>query len=89
MKVKEVKKGDLFTIDNTLSRPKLKLEKGYIDMVSNYIWEHNEEVDAFIMDERQIEKCVRILRITREVFDAHKKKLSDRYIGGDIIEDKV
>ena len=32
MKLKEIQSGEIFTIDNTLTYPKLRTRKGYVDM---------------------------------------------------------
>ncbi len=80
MKVKEVKTGEIFCIDNTLVKPKLKLKEGYIDMASQIIWVCREEVEAEILTDMQIMTVQRKWRITAEEFEKHKQKLIKKYI---------
>lgn len=80
MKVKEVKTGKVFRIDNTFVKPKLKLKEGYIDMSSQIIWVCKEEVDAEILTGMQIITVQRKWGITAEEFEKHKQMLIKKYI---------
>ena len=80
MKVKDVKTGEIFRIDNTFVRPKLKLKEGYIDMTSQIIWICREEVEAEILTGMQIITVQRKWRLTAKEFEKHKQKLIKKYI---------
>ena len=80
MKVKDVKIGEIFRIDNTFVRPKLKLKEGYIDMASQIIWVCREEVEAEILTDMQIITVRRKWRLTAEEFEKHKQMIIKKYI---------
>lgn len=80
MKVKDVKIGEVFRIDNTFARPKLKLKEGYVDIASQIIWICREEIDAEILTGMQIITVQRGWGITAEEFEKHKQKLIKKYI---------
>jgi len=79
MKVNEIKPWQIFTIDNTLIYPKLKLHKGFIDMRTQYIYSYKEEVQANLLSETQLRKIMSNWRMTQEKFDKYMKELIKRY----------
>ena len=80
MKVKEVKVGEIFTIDSSWVRPKLKLKQGFLDMATQYIWVCWEEHEAEVLTDIQIIKIARNWRLTLEQFERHKQKMVKKYI---------
>lgn len=80
MKVKDIKPGQIFNIDLTNVRPKLKLQKGFLDMASLYVYEGKDDVDAFLPTESQIIKIRNNWRMTEEKFNDFKEALIRRYI---------
>ena len=80
MKVKEVEIEKIFRIDNTFSRPKLKIKKGYVDIASQYVWICREEVNAEILTNKQIETIIKNWKLTPEQFGKHKQMLIKKYI---------
>lgn len=52
MKLKELKKGDIFNIENTSSYPKLKLDKGYVDIRDDIVnvSSNCDDREVFMMD---------------------------------------
>ena len=80
MKVKEVEIEKIFRIDNTFSRPKLKIKKGYVDIASQYVWICREEVNAEILTNKQIETIIKNWKLTPEQFEKHKQMLIKKYI---------
>jgi len=83
MKINEVKPGQIFTTDNTLTYPKLKLHKGFIDMRTQYIYLCKEDVSAWLLSETQIRKVMSNWRMSQEEFDKYKEELIKRY---DVLE---
>ena len=79
MKVNEVKPGQIFTTDNTLAYPKLKLHKGFIGMRSQYIYLCWRDVSAWLLTEAQIRKVMINFRMSREEFDKYRGELIKRY----------
>jgi len=80
MKVKDIKIGEIFRIDNTFVKPKLKLKEGYIDMASQIIWVCREEVEAEILTDTQIRNVIQSWKLTSEQFEKHRQKLIKKYI---------
>jgi hypothetical protein len=80
MKVKDVEVGQIFNIDLTNVRPKLKLKKGFVDMASLYVYEGKDDVDAFLLTESQIIKVRNNWRMTEGKFNDFKEALIRRYI---------
>jgi len=83
MKVNEVKPGQIFTTDNTLTYPKLKLHKGFISMRTQYIWLCKEDVQATLLSWVQLRKVMSDWRMSQEEFDRYKEGLIKRY---DVLE---
>lgn len=79
MKVNEVESGQIFTIDNTLIYPKLKLRKGFIDMRTQYIYLCKGDVSAWPLSEAQLRKVRYNWRMTQEEFDKYKEGLIKKY----------
>lgn len=79
MKVNEVEPGQIFTIDNTLIYPKLKLHRGFIDMRTQYIYLCKEDVSAWLLSETQLRKIMSDWRMSQEKFDKYKKGLIKKY----------
>ena len=80
MKVKDVKVGEIFRIDNTFVRPKLKLKEGFIDMATRYIWICREEVEAEILTDVQIATVTRMWGMPPEKFEEYKQRLIKKHI---------
>ena len=80
MKVKDVKVGEIFTIDNSNVRPKLKLAEGFLDMATQYTYVNKEEIDASICTESELNRILQNWRWTAEKFEKYKKMLVRRYI---------
>jgi hypothetical protein len=55
-KIEEFNKGQLITIEETPSYPKLKLEKGYIDIRDDIINKNNLEFEAREMSKEEVLK---------------------------------
>jgi len=79
MKVNEVKPGQIFSTDNTLTYPKLKLHKGFISMRTQYIWLCKGDDLAWPSTEAQTRKIMSNFRMSREEFDKYKEELIKRY----------
>ena len=56
MKMKEVKIGEIFNIENTPSYPKLKIDGGYVDMRDDIVNKSGncDERDVYIMNCQEI-----------------------------------
>ena len=80
MKIKDIKTGDLFVIDNTMTRPKLKLKEGYLDIASLMIWTCREETEARVLTDIQIEKVRYNWKMKKEDFEKYNQMLIRRYI---------
>ena len=80
MKVKDIKVGEIFAIDYSGVRPKLKLKEGYLDLASQYVWVCNQEIDAEILTDSQLTKIARNWRMTMEEFEKYKQKMIRKYI---------
>jgi len=83
MKVNEVKPGQIFTTDNTLTYPKLKLHKGFISMKTQYIWLCKGNVLANLLSGAQLRKIMNNWGMSQEEFDKYKEGLIKRY---DVLE---
>lgn len=80
MKVRDIKAGEIFTIDNTYTRPKLKLNNGFLDMRTQYIYINKEHVNAAICTESELTRILRNWGWTPEKFEKYRKMLIERYI---------
>jgi len=80
MKVKDVKVGEIFTLDNSRTRPKLKLDEGFLDMVTQYTYVNREEIDATVCTELELNRILQNWGWTIEKFENYKKELIKRYI---------
>ena len=83
MKVNEVEPGQIFTIDNTLIHPKLKLHKGFIDMRTQYIYLCKGDIQANLLSWGQLRKVMSNWGMSQEEFDKYKEGLIKRY---DVLE---
>ena len=83
MKVNEVKQGQIFTTDNTLTYPKLKLHKGFISMRTKYIYLCKGDVLAWPLSEAQLRKIMSNWGMSQEEFDKYREELIKRY---DVLE---
>ena len=83
MKVNEVKPGQIFTTDNTLTYPKLKLHKGFVSMRTQYIWLCKGNDLAWPLSEAQIRKVRNGWGMNQEEFDKYKEELIKKY---DVLE---
>jgi len=79
VKVNEVEPGQIFTIDNTLIYPKLKLHKGFIDMRTQYIYLCKGDVQANLLSWGQLRKVMSNWRMIQEEFDKYKEELIKKY----------
>jgi len=79
MKVEDLKPGQIFTIDNTLIYPKLKLHKGFIDMRTQYIYSCKGNVSARLLSWDQIRKVMSDWGMSQEKFDKYKEELIKKY----------
>lgn len=80
MKAKEVKTGEIFVIDNTYTRPKLKLEKGYVDLLSGYVWVCRLEVPAEVLTESGLMKVRIKWKITEGNFNKYVEAVRRKHI---------
>lgn len=80
MKVKDIKVGEIFVIDNTMTKPKLKLEQGYVDMSSLYMFSGKKDTTARVLTEADIMKVRFKWKMTEEDFGNYKQMLIRRYI---------
>ena len=83
MKVNEVKPGQIFTTDNTLTYPKLKLRKGFISMRIQYTYLCRGDVLAWPLSEAQLRKIMSNWGMSQEEFDKYREELIKRY---DVLE---
>jgi len=79
MKVNEVKPGQIFTTDNTLTYPKLRLHKGFIDMRTRYIYLCKEDVQVRLLSRDQLRKIMSDWKMSQEEFDKYKGELIKKY----------
>lgn len=80
MKLKDIKVGEIFTIDNSHIRPKLKLTEGFLDMVTQYTYVNKGETDATVCTESELNRILQNWGWTVEKFENYKKTLIKRYI---------
>lgn len=80
MKVKDIKVGEIFVIDNTMTKPKLKLEQGYVDMSSLYMFSGKKDTTARVLTEADIMKIRFKWKMTEKGFENYKQMLIRRYI---------
>jgi len=83
MIVDDLEPGQIFTTDNTLTYPKLKLHKGFISLRTQYVWLCKGDVSATLLTEIQIRKIMSNWGMTQEKFDKYVKELIRKY---DILE---
>ncbi len=83
MKVNEVEPGQIFTTDNTLTYPKLKIHKGFLDMRTQYIYLCRGDILAWPLSEAQLRKVMSNWRMSQEEFDKYREGLIKRY---DVLE---
>jgi len=79
MKVNEIKPGQIFTTDNTLTYPKLKLHKGFVSMRTQYIYLCKGDVSATLLSGTQLRKIMNNWRMSQEEFDKYKEELIKKY----------
>jgi len=79
MKVNEVEPGQIFTTDNTLAYPKLKLHKGFISMRTQYIYLCREDIPATLLSGAQLRKIMNDWGMSKEKFDKYKEGLIKKY----------
>jgi len=79
MKIDEIKPGQIFTTDNTLIYPKLKLHKGFISMRTQYIYLCKGDILATLLSGIQIKKIMNNWRMSQEKFDEYKRRLIKKY----------
>lgn len=75
MIVDDLKPGQIFTTDNTLTYPKLKLHKGFISMRTQYIWLCKGNDLAWLLSETQLRKVMSNWKMSQEEFDKYKEEL--------------
>lgn len=80
MKAKEIKTGEIFTIDNTIARPKLKMAQGFVDIASLYIYTRKEDAESRILTESEINRVRLNWGMTPEKFEDYIQMLIRRYI---------
>jgi len=78
-KVNEIKPGQIFTTDNTLIYPKLKLHKGFISMRTQYIYLCKGDILAWPLSEAQLRKVMSNWGMSQEEFDKYKEELIKKY----------
>jgi len=83
MKISEIKPGQIFTTDNTLFYPKLKLHKGFVSIRTQYIWLCKENVQATLLSWGQLRKIMNNWEMSQEEFNKYKEGLIKRY---DVLE---
>ena len=83
MKVNEIKPGQIFTIDNTLIYPKLKLRKGFISMRTQYVYLCKGDDLAWPLSEAQLRKVKSNWGMSQEEFDKYREELIEKY---DVLE---
>lgn len=79
MIVDDLKPGQIFTTDNTLKYPKLKLHKGFISMRTQYIYLCRGDVSANLLSEDQLRNIMNNWRMSQEDFDKYKERLIKKY----------
>jgi len=79
-KVKKIKVGEIFTVDNSWIRPKLKLNKGFLDMATQYIYINKEKIDASICTGSELDRIQRNWGMVSEKFEKYKQFLIKKYI---------
>lgn len=80
MKIREVKTGDLFVIDNTYTRPKLKLEEGYVDILSGYVWVCNLDEFAEVLTESNLMKIRIKWKMSEDGFNKYVQAIRRKHI---------
>lgn len=80
MKAAGIKTGEIFTIDHSNVRPKLKIKQGFVDIATQYIYVNKEEVEATLCTERDLYRIRQNWGVTLEEFEKYKQKMVKRYI---------
>lgn len=80
MKVKDIKVGEIFVIDNTIARPKMKINEGFVDMFTLYTYINKDDLDARLVTESEIFRVRSNWRMSPEKFEKYKKMIIKRYI---------
>ena len=75
MKVNEIEPGQIFVFGPTLTRPKLKLKVGFLDVISRYVYICWGDSSATVLTEGQIYKLQLAWKMTRERFEEFKQAL--------------
>jgi len=79
MKADDLKPGQIFTTDNTLIYPKLKLHKGFISMRTQYIYLGRGDVQANLLSWVQLRRVMSNWGMSQEEFDKYKEELIKKY----------
>lgn len=79
MKVKDIKIGEIFSADNTATRPKIKLREGFIDMFTRYVYVNRENVEARELTEIELTRIRQNWGMTPEKFESYKQSLIKKY----------
>jgi hypothetical protein len=79
MKVKDIKIGEIFSADNTATRPKIKLREGFVDMFNQYVYINRENVEARKLTEIELTRIRQNWGMTLEKFEEYKQKLIKKY----------
>jgi len=79
MKVDDLKPRQIFTTDNTLIYPKIKLHKGFISMKMQYIYLCKGDVSATLLSWGQLRKVMSNWGMSQEEFDKYKEELIKKY----------
>lgn len=82
MKVKDLKVGEIFVIDNTIARPKMKINEGFVDMFTLYVYINRDDLEARLLTETELRHIQRNWRMSPEKFESYKKMIIKRYIKG-------
>lgn len=79
MVVDDLKPGQIFTIDNTLVYPKMKLRKGFIDMRTQYVYLCRVNEEVRLLSESQLRSIRSDWKMSQEDFDKYKERLVKKY----------
>ncbi|MCK4446985.1 MAG: hypothetical protein KAW56_07880 [Candidatus Marinimicrobia bacterium] len=79
MKVDDLKPGQIFTTDNTITYPKLKINKGFISMRTQYIYLCKGDISAWPLSETQLRKIMNNWGMNQEKFDKYKERLIKKH----------
>ena len=79
MKVDDLKLGQIFTTDNTLIYPKLKLHKGFISMRMQYIYLYKGDIQANLLSWVHLRRIMNNWGMSQKEFDKYKEELIKKY----------